>query len=79
MTYVDAPPSWEAAARIYIAALQAGPSDGADAAREEILRLARQYEEACREIAGLRNVLAEIEQLADEGTLIARLAGAARL
>jgi hypothetical protein len=79
MRHVDAPPTWEAAARIYVAALQSGPSDGADAAREEILRLARQYEDACREIAGLRSVLEEIEKLADEWTQVGRLARAARI
>lgn len=79
MRHVDAPPTWESAARIYVAALQAGSGDGADAAREEILRLARQYEDACSEVAGLRSLLAKIEELAEEGTVIARLAGAARI
>ena len=71
--YFSAPPSWEAAIRIYVAALEAGPSDGAEAAREEIFRLARLYEEACADNGAMRSVFVEIGKLAENNAPIKRL------
>jgi hypothetical protein len=64
--YFGAAPSWEAAARIYVAAIEAGPSDGADAAREEIIRLARLYEVASEQNSAMAKALIEIEKLAGD-------------
>ena len=44
MQYVDMTPTWESAAHIYIAALEHGTEEGKAAARDEIVRLARQYD-----------------------------------
>ena len=44
MQYVDMTPTWEAAARIYIEVLEHGTEEGKEAAREELIRLARQYD-----------------------------------
>ena len=48
-------PTWTAAAGIYCAALSDGTGEGKRAARDEIRRLARQYDAACdyiRELEG---------------------------
>lgn len=64
--YFAAAPSWEAAVRIYIAAIEAGPSDGADAARDELVRLAQLYAMAEERNRAMANALLEIEKLAGD-------------
>lgn len=54
MEYIDLTPSWEAAARIYIAVLEDGTEKGKQAAREELMRLARQYDQLIAKLAGER-------------------------
>lgn len=71
--YFGAPPSWEAAVRIYCAAIEAGPSDGADAAREELVRLAHLYDRACEQNNAMATALLEIEKLAENNAAIKRL------
>lgn len=44
MKYVDMTPTWEAATRIYIEVLEHGTEEGKQAAREELIRLAQQYD-----------------------------------
>lgn len=39
-------PTWEAAAQIYVSALEHGTGAGQHTARDELLRLGRQYDEA---------------------------------
>jgi hypothetical protein len=52
MEYVDVTPTWSAVIRIYLDVLQHGSGlDAQEKAREEITRLARQYDEACAYIA----------------------------
>ena len=45
MKTIDMTPTWEAAVRIYIMVLEDGEEKGKEMAREELLRLARQYDE----------------------------------
>lgn len=47
MEYVDVTPTWSAVIDIYIAALERGSGAGVESARDEIRRLARQYDAAC--------------------------------
>lgn len=54
MEYIDLTPSWEAAARIYITVLEHGTEEGKRAAREELMRLARQYDQLVANLAGER-------------------------
>ena len=44
MEYIDLTPTWEAATRIYIEVLEHGTEEGKKAAREELIRLAQQYD-----------------------------------
>ena len=44
MRTIDMTPTWEAAVRIYLLVLEDGTDEGKDMAREELLRLARQYD-----------------------------------
>jgi len=45
MRTIDMTPTWEAAVRIYLLVLEDGEEKGKEMAREELLRLARQYDE----------------------------------
>ena len=45
MRTIDLTPSWEAAVRIYLMVLEDGEEKGKEMAREELLRLARQYDD----------------------------------
>ena len=45
MKTIDITPSWETATRIYMMVLEDGTEEGKITAREELLRLARQYDE----------------------------------
>jgi hypothetical protein len=44
MKTIDITPSWETAVRIYMMVLEEGTEQGKITAREELLRLARQYD-----------------------------------
>ena len=44
MKYIDMTPTWEQAVRIYLLVLEEGSEEGRVTAREELLRLARQYD-----------------------------------
>jgi len=45
MRTIDMTPTWETAVRIYMMVLEDGTEEGKETAREELLRLARQYDE----------------------------------
>jgi hypothetical protein len=45
MKHIDITPTWETAVRIYLLVLEDGTEEGKETAREELLRLARQYDE----------------------------------
>ena len=45
MRTIDLTPSWETAVRIYLIVLEDGTEEGKVTAREELLRLARQYDD----------------------------------
>jgi hypothetical protein len=45
MRTIDMTPTWEQATRIYMMVLEDGTEEGKVTAREELLRLARQYDE----------------------------------
>lgn len=45
MRTIDLTPSWETAVRIYIMVLENGEEKGKIAAREELMRLARNYDQ----------------------------------
>lgn len=45
MKTIDITPSWETAVRIYLLVLEDGTEEGKVTAREELLRLARQYDD----------------------------------
>ena len=51
MRTIDLTPSWETAVRIYMMVLEEGTEQGKVAAREELLRLARQYDALVAEMA----------------------------
>ena len=59
---IDVTPTWSGVIRLLIA----GVENGSESAREEIIRLARQYDAACDEIeeleAALKNVAIWMEQ-----------------
>ena len=82
MQTIDVTPTWTAAAGIYCAALEDGTWEGKRAARDEIMRLARQYDAACdymREVdAGISELLAawDMEQDTPEHNQRDRLAAA---
>jgi hypothetical protein len=44
MKHIDMTPSWETAVRIYIMVLEDGEEKGKEMAREELMRLARNYD-----------------------------------
>ena len=44
MRTIDMTPTWEQAVRIYLLVLEEGSDEGKVTAREELLRLARQYD-----------------------------------
>ena len=44
MRTIDMTPSWETAVRIYIMVLEDGEEKGKEMAREELMRLARNYD-----------------------------------
>jgi hypothetical protein len=44
MKHIDITPSWETAVNIYLLVLEEGSEQGKAQAREEIVRLARQYD-----------------------------------
>lgn len=44
MRTIDMTPTWETAVRIYLLVLEDGTEEGKETAREELLRLARQYD-----------------------------------
>jgi hypothetical protein len=44
MRTIDLTPTWEQATRIYLLVLEDGTDEGKVTAREELLRLARQYD-----------------------------------
>ena len=44
MKYIDMTPTWEQAVRIYLLVLEDGTDEGKVTAREELLRLARNYD-----------------------------------
>lgn len=46
MKKISIVPTWAAATRIYVMALENGTGAGQNAARDELLRLGRQYDEA---------------------------------
>lgn len=58
---IDMTPTWTAAAHVYCAALEAGTGKGQQMAREEIMRMARQYDAALDErkelIAALKGMI----------------------
>ena len=45
MRTIDMTPTWETAVRIYLLVLEDGTEEGKVTAREELLRLARQYDD----------------------------------
>lgn len=56
-------PTWTAAAGIYCAALSDGTGEGKRAARDEIMRLARQYDAACDYIRELEKATQDLVDL----------------
>lgn len=60
MKQVKIVPTWEAAAQIYVSALEHGTGAGQHTARDELLRLGRQYDEACEHITKLEAVMTEV-------------------
>ncbi len=44
MKHIDITPSWETAVNIYLLVLEEGTEEGKAMAREELLRLARNYD-----------------------------------
>lgn len=57
------PPTWAAAAHVYCAALEGGTAEGRTAARDEIMRLARQYDAACDYIRELEKATQDLVDL----------------
>jgi len=51
MKTIDITPTWEAAVRIYLLVLEDGEEKGKEMAREELLRLARQYDDLVADMA----------------------------
>jgi hypothetical protein len=51
MKHIDITPSWETAVNIYLLVLEEGSEQGKVAAREELLRLARNYDALVAEMA----------------------------
>ena len=51
MRTIDITPSWETAVTIYIMVLENGTEEGKASAREELLRLARNYDALVADLA----------------------------
>jgi hypothetical protein len=51
MKHIDITPSWETAVNIYLLVLEEGSEQGKAQAREELLRLARNYDALVAEMA----------------------------
>jgi hypothetical protein len=51
MRTIDLTPSWETAVRIYIMVLEDGEEKGKEMAREELMRLARNYDALVADMA----------------------------
>ena len=51
MKHIDIAPSWETAVQIYIMVLENGAEEGKASAREELLRLARNYDALVADLA----------------------------
>jgi hypothetical protein len=51
MKHIDITPSWETAVNIYLLVLEEGTEQGKAQAREELLRLARNYDALVAEMA----------------------------
>jgi len=60
-------PTWEAATQIYVSALEHGTGSGKHAARDELLRLGRQYDEACDHITKLEAAARELTDICIAG------------
>ena len=67
MEYVDVTPTWAGVIDIYITALERGSGAGVEAARDEIRRLARQYDAACDYIRELEGATREVVDLCVKG------------
>lgn len=50
MTHIDITPTWEAAVHVYLMVLEDGTEEGKAMAREELLRLARNYDQLTAEL-----------------------------
>lgn len=61
MKTIDVTPTWSGIIRVLIAALEDGSDAGKQVAREEVIRLARQYDIACE----------TLQELLDESDVIA--------
>lgn len=51
MKYIDMTPTWEQAVRIYLLVLEEGSEEGKETARDELLRLARNYDAIVADMA----------------------------
>jgi hypothetical protein len=51
MRTIDITPTWEAAVRIYMMVLEDGTEEGKEMAREELMRLARNYDALVADMA----------------------------
>ena len=60
MKQVKIVPTWEAATQIYVSALEHGTGAGQHTARDELLRLGRQYDEAVDVITRSAAVMTEV-------------------
>jgi len=61
---IDVTPTWSGIIRVLIAALEDGTDAGKQVAREEVIRLARQYDGACDAIAELEAALKGMIEMA---------------
>ena len=50
MRTIDMTPTWETAVRIYLMVLEDGEEKGKEMAREELMRLARNYDQLTAEL-----------------------------
>lgn len=67
MQTIDCTPTWAGVIDIYITALERGSGAGVESAREEIRRLARQYDAACDYIRELEAATREVVDLCVKG------------
>jgi hypothetical protein len=63
---IDCTPTWAGVIDIYITALERGSGAGVESAREEIRRLARQYDAACDYIRELEKTTQDLVDLCVE-------------